>query len=68
MHDHDHKKGGTGLGAVAANANARDPVREHGWDLPEGVEKGTRGKGNEDFPGAEDMEPVKADEVAAERF
>lgn len=68
MHDHDHEKGGTGLGAVAANAHASDPVREHGWDLPEGVEKGTSGKGNADYRRAEEMEPAKADEVAAERF
>lgn len=53
---------------MAANANASDPVtEEHGWDLSEGVEKGTRGKGNADYPGAE-MEPAKVDEVAAEKF
>lgn len=68
MHDRAHKKEGTGLGAIAANVNAGDPVREHGWDLPEGVEKGTRGKGSADYPGAEEKEPAKADEVAAERF
>jgi hypothetical protein len=66
MHAHDHKKG-SGLGAVAANVNASDPVRKHGWDLPEGVEKGSRGKGNADYPGAEERVPAKADEVAAER-
>ncbi|PTB44909.1 hypothetical protein M441DRAFT_158208 [Trichoderma asperellum CBS 433.97] len=67
MHEHGRKKEGAGLGAVAANANASDPVREHGWDLPEGVEKGTKGKGSSDWPGAEEREAVKADEVAAER-
>lgn len=59
MHDRAHKKEGTGLGAIAANVNKNDP---------EGVKKGVRGKGNADYPGAEEREPAKADEVAAERF
>lgn len=67
-HAHDHKGGGAGLGAIAANANKTDPVREHGWDLPEGVERGMKGKGSEDWPVAEEREPVKAEEVASERF
>ncbi|KAL7804081.1 hypothetical protein V8C43DRAFT_4538 [Trichoderma afarasin] len=67
-HPHGHKEAGAGLGAIAANVNKSDPVREHGWDLPEGVEKGTRGKVGESLAGAEGVEPVKADEVASERF
>ncbi|KAL7948047.1 hypothetical protein V8C42DRAFT_273030 [Trichoderma barbatum] len=67
MHPHGHKEAGAGLGAIEANVNKTDAVREHGWDLPEGVEKGAKGKGSEDWPGAEDREPVKADEVASER-
>ncbi|UKZ74401.1 hypothetical protein TrVFT333_002068 [Trichoderma virens FT-333] len=67
QHPHGQKEAGTGLGAIAANVNKTDPVREHGWDLPEGVEKGARGKGSENWPGAEDVEPVKADEIASER-
>ncbi|KAH0531450.1 hypothetical protein TsFJ059_000279 [Trichoderma semiorbis] len=67
-HPHGHKEAGAGLGAIAANVNKTDPVREHGWDLPEGVEKGTRGKVGESLTGAEGVEPVKADQVASERF
>lgn len=56
MHPGKRKKERSGLEGVGANG-AKDPVREHGWDLPEGVEKGTKGKHNPDWPGAEEREP-----------
>lgn len=51
-------------GLVGAGANAKDPVQEHGWDRPEGVEKGPSAPRQ---PGAEEREPVTAEELAAQR-
>ncbi|KAL7956356.1 hypothetical protein V8C34DRAFT_288813 [Trichoderma compactum] len=65
-HPRARKEAGEGPGGIEANANRTDPVREHGWDLPEGVEKGTRGKAGGNLPGAEEAEPAKADGVASE--
>jgi len=44
-----------------------DIVREKGGDLPEGVEKGTRGKASDEYPPAEDRIPTSAEELASER-
>jgi hypothetical protein len=60
-----HKHERAGLEGVGANAT--DPIHEQGADRP--YETGKRGKGGraaEDYPGAEDRENVKADEVASE--
>ncbi|KAL7916505.1 hypothetical protein GGI35DRAFT_433244 [Trichoderma velutinum] len=65
-HPRARKEAGDGLGGVMANANKTDPVRQHGWDLPEGVEKGMKGKGSGDWPGAEERVPETADQVASE--
>lgn len=62
QHPVKRKKEETGLAGVGANA--KDPVREHGWDLPEGVEKGST---DPELAGAEEREPVTADQLAAER-
>jgi hypothetical protein len=60
------KKEESGLAGVGVEPT-RDPVKAMGWDLPEGVEKGGRGKHTTDRPGAEERMPATADEVAAER-
>jgi len=57
-----------GNGLMGVGADPRDPVRERGLDKE--VPKGTRGKSGEnreDIPGAEEREPVGAEQVAAER-
>jgi len=58
-HPRGRKKEGTGLVGVGAEPK-KDPVREHGWDLPEGVERGSRGKHTADWPGAEERVPETA--------
>ncbi|KAI0844277.1 hypothetical protein F5Y00DRAFT_249119 [Daldinia vernicosa] len=56
-----------GVGASEGGDIARDKwVRQKGADLPEGVEKGTRGKANPEYPGAEDRLPTGAEQVAAD--
>ena len=65
-HVRKREKEGTGLVGVGAEPRS-DPVRERGGDLPEGVEKGAKGKHTTDWPGAEERMPVTADELAAER-
>ena len=55
-HLRGRKKEGTGLVGVGADAG-KDPVRSMGLDLPEGVERGMRGKHTADYPGAEEREP-----------
>ena len=65
-HVRKRKKEETGLAGVGVEPT-RDPVREMGWDLPEGVEKGKKGKHTRDWPGAEERMPATADEVAAEQ-
>jgi len=65
-HPRGREKEHTGLVGVGAEPK-KDPVRSKGWDLPEGVERGMRGKHTADWPGAEERVPASADEVAAER-
>ncbi|KAL7815976.1 hypothetical protein V8C44DRAFT_323547 [Trichoderma aethiopicum] len=67
VHPRGRKKEGDGLGTIAAEANRVDPVREHGWDLPEGVEKGNKGFASADHPTASEMQPETSDRVASER-
>ncbi|KAI2615311.1 hypothetical protein GGR54DRAFT_612986 [Hypoxylon sp. NC1633] len=59
------KKEHAGLEGVGASVG--DSVRQKGADLPEGVEKGTRGKGSADYPSATEHIPTSAEELAAER-
>ena len=65
-HVRGRKKEETGLVGVGVEPK-KDPVRSRGLDLPEGVEKGTRGKHSADWPVAEERFPATANEVAAER-
>ncbi|XXH02145.1 hypothetical protein Hte_008513 [Hypoxylon texense] len=60
------KKESAGLEGIGASVGD-DSVRQKGADLPEGVEKGSRGKGSVDYPSASERVPVSAEEVAAER-
>ncbi|KAI0476594.1 hypothetical protein GGR56DRAFT_675045 [Xylariaceae sp. FL0804] len=66
-HPHGRKKEGTGLAGVGAASVGVDSVRAKGADLPEGVEKGTRGKGSDEYPAAEERPPVNAEQLASER-
>ncbi|KAI4866468.1 hypothetical protein F4820DRAFT_416668 [Hypoxylon rubiginosum] len=59
------KKERAGLEGVGASVG--DSVRQKGADLPEGVEKGSKGKDSVDYPSASERVPVSAEEVAAER-
>ncbi|KAI0376766.1 hypothetical protein F5Y04DRAFT_265698 [Hypomontagnella monticulosa] len=59
------KKEYAGLEGVGAPVG--DTVRQKGADLPEGVEKGMKGKGSVDYPSASDRIPTSAEELAAER-
>ncbi|KAI2463895.1 hypothetical protein F4781DRAFT_97105 [Annulohypoxylon bovei var. microspora] len=54
-------------GLEGTGANIGDSMRQKGGDLPEGVDKGTRGKGGADYPSASERIPTSAEEVAAER-
>jgi hypothetical protein len=65
-HVRERKKEKTGLVGVGVEPR-KDPVRSRGLDLPEGVERGARGKHTADWPGAEERLPATADEVAAEQ-
>ncbi|KAI1453236.1 hypothetical protein F4805DRAFT_383619 [Annulohypoxylon moriforme] len=64
-HTSRRKKEHTGLEGVGSSIG--DTVRQKGADLPEGVEKGTSGKGSADYPSASERIPTSAEEVAAER-
>lgn len=65
--DHPRKRTKERTGLVGIGAEPRkDPVRSRGLDLPEGVEKGSRGKHTAEWPGAEERVPATADEVASE--
>ncbi|KAI0391878.1 hypothetical protein F5Y17DRAFT_384722 [Xylariaceae sp. FL0594] len=55
-HLRSRKKEGTGV-AGRGGAGGEDAVRELGADLPEGVEKGTRGKQSDNYPAAEERVP-----------
>ncbi|KAI5860947.1 hypothetical protein GGS23DRAFT_578080 [Durotheca rogersii] len=59
------KKERSGLEGVGASLG--DTVRQKGADLPDGVEKGTRGKASASYPSATERVPASAEEVAAER-
>ncbi|KAI1778732.1 hypothetical protein F4818DRAFT_227257 [Hypoxylon cercidicola] len=65
-HTGRRKKESAGLEGVGASVG-NDSVRQKGADLPEGVEKGSKGKGSVDYPSATERLPVSAEEVAAER-
>ncbi|KAI2627136.1 hypothetical protein GGS21DRAFT_528735 [Xylaria nigripes] len=65
-HGIHNKKEGTGFAGVGGIQGV-DTAREKGVDLPEGVHKGMRGKGSDEYPAAEDRVPASADEVASER-
>ncbi|KAL6874563.1 hypothetical protein HDV57DRAFT_503923 [Trichoderma longibrachiatum] len=66
VHPRGRKKEGDALGTIAAEADRVDPVREHGWDLPEGIHKGMKGKASDDWPTASERVPEAPDHVAAE--
>ncbi|KAK3337781.1 hypothetical protein B0T19DRAFT_472606 [Cercophora scortea] len=63
-HVRGRKKEDTGLVGVGAEPG-KDWVRSRGLDLPEGVEKGGRGKHTAEWPGAEEREPASAEEVGS---
>lgn len=54
---------GRGVTATTSDETVEGRARALGADLPEGVERGVRGKG----PGAEETIPASAAEVAAEK-
>jgi hypothetical protein len=64
-HPRKRKKERAGV-AARGGSEGVDIGRLKGGDLPEGVEKGTRGKHRPDWPGAEDRPPASAEEVASE--
>ncbi|KAK3941986.1 hypothetical protein QBC46DRAFT_363015 [Diplogelasinospora grovesii] len=60
------------VGATKSKETVESTARDLGADLPEGVERGVRGKtGSEEggyaWPGAEHQQPATAEDVAAER-
>ncbi|KAI1658568.1 hypothetical protein F4813DRAFT_388337 [Daldinia decipiens] len=55
------------VGLEGSGASVGDSVRQKGEDLPEGVGKGTRGKGSTEYPSAAERVPISAEELAAER-
>ncbi|RWA04278.1 hypothetical protein EKO27_g10831 [Xylaria grammica] len=65
-HGGHNKKSGTGFAGVGGSQGV-DSAREKGADLPEGVYRGMRGKGTDEYPGAGDRVPASAEEVASER-
>ncbi|TGJ79254.1 hypothetical protein E0Z10_g9519 [Xylaria hypoxylon] len=65
-HGGHNKKSGTGFAGVGGSQGV-DSVREKGADLPEGVHRGMKGKGNDDYPAAEDRLPTSAAELGSER-
>jgi hypothetical protein len=65
-HVRTNKKERTGLAGTGAS-DGIDSVRLKGADLPEGVNKGTRGKDSSNYPGATERFPESAETVAAER-
>lgn len=64
---HTSKHVGSGLAGVGAPNAGHDTVRAQGADLPEGVTKGSRGKGTGDYPSAEERLPESAETVGSER-
>jgi len=58
-HTRGRKKEESGLVGVGAEPK-KDPVRSHGWDLPEGVERGMKGKHTAEYPAAEERVPETA--------
>lgn len=65
--DTSNKKERSGLAGTGASTGI-DIARQKGADLPEGVTKGSRGKGSDNYPGATERVPESAESVAAERF
>lgn len=63
MHGGKNKKERTGLTGVGANLE--DPQHKHHHDRP--YETGTQGKGDTDYPAAQDYTPASAEEIASER-
>ncbi|KAK0746812.1 hypothetical protein B0T18DRAFT_429709 [Schizothecium vesticola] len=66
MHPRGRVKEGTGLVGVGAEP-PKDPIRGRGLDLPEGIERGMKGKHKPEWPGAEERVPESAEHVAAEQ-
>ncbi|KAK6839449.1 hypothetical protein PG987_005315 [Apiospora arundinis] len=64
---HTSKHVGSGLAGVGAADAGYDSVRDKGADLPEGVEKGIRGKGSDAYPHAEERLPESAETIGSER-
>lgn len=64
--DHTNRRKKEHAGLEGVGASVGDSVRQKGADLPEGVEKGTRGKASADYPSASERIPTSAEEVAAE--
>ncbi|KAI0101065.1 hypothetical protein F4814DRAFT_432134 [Daldinia grandis] len=64
--DHTSRRKKEHAGLEGTGASIGDSVRQKGGDLPEGVEKGTRGKGSTEYPSAADRVPTSAEELAAE--
>ncbi|KAI1177892.1 hypothetical protein F4777DRAFT_540734 [Nemania sp. FL0916] len=65
-HGGHNKKEGTGFAGVGG-VEGVDFARAKGADLPEGVQRGMRGKGTEEYPAAEERMPTNAEELASER-
>ncbi|KAI1298101.1 hypothetical protein F5Y03DRAFT_386791 [Xylaria venustula] len=65
LHGKHRKKERSGIAGVGGSDGV-DIVRVKGADLPEGVEKGTRGKASDAYPAAEDRVPTGAEEIASE--
>jgi len=61
-HPRQRKKEKKGLVGVGVEPK-KDPVRSRGLDLPEGVERGSRGKHTADWPGAEERVPEIAQDL-----
>lgn len=66
MHPRGRVKEGTGLVGVGGEP-PKDPIRSRGLDLPEGIERGMKGKDKPDWPGAEERVPESAERVATEQ-
>ncbi|KAI1372514.1 hypothetical protein F4677DRAFT_264463 [Hypoxylon crocopeplum] len=64
--DHTGRRKKEHAGLEGVGAVVGDSVRQKGADLPEGVEKGSKGKGSAEYPSATERIPVSAEEVAAE--
>jgi len=64
---HTSKQACSGLAGVGAADSGYDNQRAKGADLPEGVNKGTRGKDTDAYPSAEERLPDSAETIRSER-